>query len=136
MWVLFLPNRNCIAFPFRFRQRLIGIREKLSLFFRTWSQINLLKQIFRDPASSPFLSERVPTAAFKSCIATTKQKHPNALAFEVFVMWAIQDLNLWPLQCQCNALASWANRPLNYLFFNVRIIHKSFLKIKYLLQMI
>ncbi len=27
------------------------------------------------------------------------------------VWWSISDLNRWPLQCQCSALANWANRP-------------------------
>ena len=33
----------------------------------------------------------------------------------MFRWWSILDSNQWPPQCQCGALANWANRPLDFL---------------------
>ena len=35
----------------------------------------------------------------------------------LIILWAIQESNLWPHECESCALTSWANRP--YLFYNI-----------------
>ena len=56
----------------------------------------------------------------------TKSKNSKIYILKFKILWAMGESNLRPLQCQCNALTIWANRPLTtrvgsvmyYLFFN------------------
>ena len=31
-------------------------------------------------------------------------QYKNRYLIAIFVLWTVQDLNLWPLQCECSAL--------------------------------